>query len=367
MILIDFSSIVHRMIHTSIANIKPSKKDGRFITSEFVGLTKYYILQDLFSIKQEHGPKFGEMVICLDKSSDGYWRKDFYPGYKASRKKGREESEIDYGEVFQEIDGLIKQIKENLPWKVIEVPKAEADDIMLVLAREFNKYEKILIHSPDKDMIQAQRDNENVFQYSALTKKWIVAENKHDHIDHWIMEHVCLGDSSDDVPKVVDHTEFSKPFLDYLNECGYNIKDPMEFKEASISKEEKTKLLVDFDVYKLNRKKESTGVKDIYRDMKFGPAALQKEVQRYGSLDKWLDSHPLYRQHYDRNFTLVMEEGIPSNIWNEIIVRFKEVPTTYNDKAFEQYLIENGLKSILMELPNHFKIQRDLTAEDFGW
>lgn len=367
MILIDFSSIIHRMIHTSVANIKPTKKDGKFITSEFIGLTKYYILQDLFNIKQEHGPNFGDLVICLDKSSDGYWRKDVYAGYKAGRKKGREESEINFAEVFQEIDGLITQIKENLPWKVIEVPKAEADDIMLVLAKEFNKYEKILIHSPDKDMIQAQRDNENVFQYSALTKKWIVPENKHDHMDHWIMEHVCLGDAGDEVPKVVDHTEFSKAFLDYLSDKGYNIKDPMEFKEADISKEEKAKLIIDFDVFKLNRKKESTGVKDIYKDIKFGPSTLQKEIQKFGSLDKWLDSHPLYRPHYERNFKLVMSEGIPTGIWNEIVVKYKEASCSYNDKSFEQYLIDNELKSILMELPNHFKIQRELTAEDFGW
>lgn len=59
MILVDFSSIIHRMIHTSIANVKPTKKDGKYVTSEFIGLTKYYIFQDLFGIKQEHGSKLG--------------------------------------------------------------------------------------------------------------------------------------------------------------------------------------------------------------------------------------------------------------------------------------------------------------------
>jgi 5'-3' exonuclease len=367
MVLIDFSSIIHRMIHTSVANIKPTKVDGKYITKDFIGLTKYYIFQELFSIKQEHGANFGDLVICLDKSADGYWRKDVYPGYKAGRKKGREESEINFREVFAEIDGMIEQIKLNLPWKVIEVPRAEADDIMLVLAQEFNKYEKILIHSPDKDMIQAQRDNDTVFQYSSLTKKWIVPENKHDHMDHWVMEHVCLGDASDEVPKVVDHTEFSKSFLDYLKAEGYTIETPMDFKAATIPNEEKQRLIEEFDVYKLNRKKESTGIKDIYKDIKFGPATLKKKVAEFGSLDAWLDSHPLYRSHYERNFTLVMTEGIPTNIWNEIILSYKEALVEYNDKEFEEYLIENELKSILMDLPSIFKIQRELTAEDFGW
>lgn len=368
MILVDFSSIIHRMIYSSVNSIKPTKKDGKFITSEFIGLTKYYILQELFAIKQEHSSNFGDIIICLDKSVNGYWRKDYYSGYKSSRRKGRDESEIDFGEVFQHVDGLIEQMKINLPWKVIEVPKAEADDIILVLAREFNKSEKILIHSPDKDMIQAQRDNDTVYQYSALTKKWLVPENKHDHMDHWIMEHVCLGDASDDVPKVVDGTEFSKNFLAYLKDAGHvDITDPVTFKSSDIPNNTKHSLIENYDVYKTNRKGESTGVKDIYKDIKFGPTTLQKAIAKHGSLDAWLDSHPLYRPHYERNFTLVMEEGIPSDIWNEIILAFKTADNTYNDKEFEDYLSKNDLKSILMELPNHFKIQRDLTAEDFGW
>lgn len=368
MILVDFSSIIHRMIHTSIKQSNPSKVDGVYVTSEFIGLTKYYIMQNLFTVKQEHGPKFGDIVICLDKSDGGYWRKDVFPGYKQNRKKGREESDVNFSEVFDEIDGLIEQIKLNLPWKVVAVSKAEADDIMLVLAKEYNKYEKVLIHSPDKDMIQAQRDTENVYQYSSLTQKWLVPENKHDHMNHWIQEHVCLGDASDGVPKIVDGTEFSPNFLKYLKENNISIDNPLDFRTTKdVPNETKKSLIESFDIYKTNRKGESTGVLDIYKDMKFGPAALVKAITKHGSLDNWLDSNPLLRQHYDRNFTLVMEEGIPVDIWNNIILAYKEAETTYNDKAFEEYLSTNKLESILMDLPSVFKINRELTAEDFGW
>jgi 5'-3' exonuclease len=373
MILIDFSSIIHRMIHTSVANAKPKMVDGKFATSEFIGLTKYFILQELFNIYQEHNRKFNDIVICLDKSSDGYWRKDFYPMYKAGRKKGREESDINFKEVFSELDELINQIKSNLPWKVVSVPKAEADDIMLVLSREYNTREKILIHTPDKDMIQAQRNTENVFQYSALTKKWIVPENKHDHMDHWLMEHVILGDASDEVPKVTDHTEFSQSFLDYLkeNNISEDFFDVYSFKYGNngiqLSKEYKIKLLDNFNVYKLNRKKESTGIKDVYKDIKFGPSTLQKEIAKFGSVNEWLKSHPLYKEHYERNFTLVMEEGIPNNIWNEIVISYKEADVTYNEKEFKEYLTKNELKSVLMDLPMIFKSTRKLTVENCDW
>jgi hypothetical protein len=355
------------MIHTSIANVKPKIQNKKYVTSEFIGLTKYYIFQDLFNISREHKNNFGELVICLDKSSDGYWRKSIYPGYKSGRKKAREESNINFGEVFKEIDGLIYQIRNNLPWRVVEVNTAEADDIMLVLSREYNKYEKILIHSPDKDMIQAQRDTENVFQYSSLTKKWIVPENKHDHMDHWILEHVILGDGADDIPKVIDGTEFSDRFIEYLESKKVNFRTPFEFKNSGMPIDEKRTILEEFNFYKTNRDGESTGVKDIYKDIKFGPVSLQKKIKEFGSLENWLDSNPLYREHYNRNVSLIMEEGIPSNIWNEIILEYKESNSSYNEKEFIQYLNENSLKSIIMDLSSIFKIDRELTSEDFGW
>jgi phage antirepressor YoqD-like protein len=358
---------MHRMIFSSVSSVNPKLVDGKYVTKDFISVTKYFILQELFSIKQEHQNKFGDMIICLDNAKDGYWRKQVFSAYKESRKAGRDESEVNFPEVLNELSELTSQISENLPWKVIDVPRAEADDIILVLSREFNKHEKILIHSPDKDMIQAQRNTDNVFQYSSLTKKWIVPENKHDNMDHWIVEHVCLGDASDGVPKIVDHTEFSDAFIKFVFEQGYNINNPVEFKNSNISDVEKRNLLESFDVYKTNRKGESTNVKDIFKDIRFGPTNLKKKLKEHGSLENWLDSHPMYKAHYERNYMLVMEEGIPDNIWNEILYRFKNAKTDYNDKVFEKYLIENNLQSLLLELPNHFKISRELTADDFGW
>jgi 5'-3' exonuclease len=355
------------MIHSSIANVKPTLVDGKFITNDFIGLTKYFILQELLKVNQTYSNKFGDIVICIDKPQGGYWRRDIYPGYKACRKKKREESQIIFSEVFKEIDALIDQIHLNLPWKVVTVSKAEADDIMLVLAKEYSPSEKILIYSPDKDMIQAQRSG-NVFQYSSLIMDWLKPENKHSNMDHWLLEHICLGDSADEVPKIVDHTEFSDVFVDYL--CKHGFKKgttPIEFKESTLSQDEKIKLIEDFDVYKTNRKGENTDVKNIYKDMRFGPTTLSKAIEKFGSLDNWLDSHPLYRKHYNRNHTLVMEEGIPDYIRESILEQYKEASISYNPLAFEEYLKGNNLTSIIIDFSTIFRINRDLTADDFGW
>lgn len=357
------------MVHTSVKHMKPSKDESnQYITSEFSGMMLDCIMRELFSIKQEHSGKFGEVILCLDnKTKDGYWRNDVYPQYKANRKNAKDVSEVNFQEVFSYTNKLIEQIEKNLPWKVVSVAKAEADDIMLVLAREYSRYEKILIHSPDKDMIQAQRDTENVYQYSSLTKKWLVAEHKSDDMDQWITEHVVLGDASDGVPRIIDGTVFSESFKKYLSDNNHEITTPIEFRESSIPDEEKIKLITEFDVYIYNRKKENTGVKDIYLKERFGPSTLKKAILEAGSLDEWLDSHPSYRDNYNRNFVLVMEEGIPVDIWNQCILFHKTAIIDYNSKEFENYLSENNLGSLLMELPNHFKLNRSLTADDFGW
>lgn len=367
MILVDFSSIIHRKIHTAVQCAKPRKVNGKLVTQDFINLAKYYILNELFDYKREFSSKFGEIVICLDNAQGGYWRRDVYRDYKSHRKQGRDESEVNFDEVFDEINQLVHQITENLPWKVIDVPRAEADDIILVLSRVYNQHEKILIVSPDKDMIQAQRGTDNVFQYSPFTKKWIKPENKHDNMETWITEHICLGDAADEVPRIIDGTEFSENFLNYLYENDMEVDSPLEFKNSEVPSDKKIELITKFDIYKTNRKGDSTGVKDIYKDLKFGPSNLHKKIKDHGSLDKWLDSNPLYRKNYERNFKLVMEEGIPTNIWNEIVVRFKEASYNYNLVEFSDYLNKNNLNSILMELSNIFNTGRNLSIDDFGW
>lgn len=355
------------MVASSITQVKPNKINGKYVTREFIDYTKFLILQSLITVYKEHKNKYGELVICVDKSVNGYWRHDVFPGYKENRSKNRDESDVDFKEVFQELNGLMEQLVENVPWKVVVVDRAEADDIMLALARLYNKDEPILIHSPDKDMIQAQRGTDNVQQYSSLTRKWIVPETKHESMEEWITEHVCLGDASDGVPRVIDHTEFSDNFLRYLEDLGVSEKTPLEFKNSDMTLERKKEIISGFNIFKKDRKGEDTYIKDIYRKDRFGASGLKKAIEKHGSLDAWLDSHPLYRANYERNYTLVMEEGIPDYIIDAIVKSFREAKTEYNDKVFEDYLKSNNLNSIILELPNVFKINRELTIDDFDW
>lgn len=363
MILIDFSSNMHRMLYSSIRDVE-LQEDGRYITEDYIFFAQHLIMQELYNIYQEHKGKFGNMVLCLDNASGGYWRKDFYDRYKSTRKDVRAVSPFKWDEVFTYINKMLETITDNLPWKVVSVKRAEADDLMLVLARQYHKTEKILIYSPDKDMIQAQKDaNGQVYQYSSLTKKWLVPENKHDDMEDWLMEHVCLGDACDEVPRIVDETIFSDNFKLYLKENNIQIDDPVEF-ERTLTTDKKTQLLENYNVFKYNKKGEEQGL-DIYFKERLGLVTLKKKITAIGSLDKFLDSHPFYRDNYNRNFILVMEDGIPTNIWNQIILEYKEAKEDFDIVNFEKFLDDNQLSSMKMTLS--FDIKREMTIADFGW
>lgn len=363
MILIDFSSTMHRMVAISTKEIE-LQEDGTYNTDDFIYFAEYLILQELYNTFEEHKNKFGNMVLTLDNATGGYWRKDVYPRYKSKRKETKEISPIKWDEVYTHINKLLHSITEHLPWKVVSVKRAEADDIMLTLSRHYNSQEKILIHSPDKDMIQAQKNaNGNVFQYSALTKKWIVPENKHDDMEDWLLEHVCLGDAGDEVPRIVDETIFSDNFKQHLLNNNISIDNPVDFKEK-IDKETKLKLLETFNIYKTNKKGEETEL-DIYFKERIGLSTLKKKIDKIGGLEAFLDSHPMYRENYNRNYTLVMEDGIPPEIWNNIILEYKSAKEELNIVEFEKFLDENNLSSLKMTM--NFDSQSPLTVSDFGW
>jgi len=354
MILYDFSSLIHRSIFTAIKNTNPHKKDKKYITSEYINLCIHKILTELLEVYRFYNSEYKDLVICLDDHSRAYWRKELYPEYKEQRKAIREESEVNYQEVFKHLDVLVKVINDYTPFKSFAVPGAEADDLIAVLTKRYAPFEKILIHSPDKDMIQLHHFGD-VKQYSAITNKFITEEDKG---EHWELCHICLGDVSDNVPKITDNTIFSKNFKEYLKSKNINISE-LEYyhlKDKSIFS----------DYNKLNKKNEL----DIFDNPRFGEATLLKKIKEFGSLDKFLDSNPLYRLQYNRNKVLVLEGGIPAKIETDIIREYNDSATVFNLEKLELYLKHYELNTLIIEFKNLSSQKSDiipLTAENCGW
>ena len=189
MILVDMNqiSLASVMMHLNI-----TKRD-----SVDTGIVRHMILNSLRMYRQNYFREFGELVICYD--SKNYWRREYFPEYKAGRRKSRETSSHDWNDIFECLNTIKSEIRENFPYKVLEVYGAEADDIIAALCGELEfDNGKTLILSGDKDFIQLHRFK-NVKQYSPITKKFINGEDP----TEYLYQHILKGDSSDGVPNVL--------------------------------------------------------------------------------------------------------------------------------------------------------------------
>ena len=156
MILIDFSQ-------TIIAGLMAQLKANDGEMSE--DLLRHMIINSLRNYQKRYAEEYGEMVLCTDAANP--WRRDFYPHYKANRKKARDNDDMDWTLIFDTLHKVKMEIKENFPYRYMYVENAEADDIIAVLCKRTN--EKVLILSGDKDFIQLH--NDRVKQYnSAITE-----------------------------------------------------------------------------------------------------------------------------------------------------------------------------------------------------
>lgn len=162
-------------------------------------MVRHMILNSIRSYRVKFGAEFGELVIACDNTN--YWRRKFFPYYKANRKKAQEKSELDWKSVFECLNKIRAELKEYFPYKVIDVESAEADDVIatLVFSESFsNPTKKMLILSGDKDFIQLHVYG-NVKQYDPTRKKWIT----HSDPLSYKKEHILKGDSGDGVPNIL--------------------------------------------------------------------------------------------------------------------------------------------------------------------
>ena len=187
MILVDMNQV-------TLSNLMVQLGGNKNVEPDFV---RHMVLNSLRSYRSKFQGEFGELVLCYDNKTN--WRRDYFPNYKHSRRKGRKESKLDWNNIFDTLHMIKDELNEFFPYKVLEVDNAEADDIIASVvfhvASEPKNYEKVLILSSDKDFIQLQKYN-FVSQYSPMQKKYV------NGIDPttYIKEHILKGDRGDGVP-----------------------------------------------------------------------------------------------------------------------------------------------------------------------
>lgn len=186
MILLDASSI---FMATIMAQSKTFEEQPELVRHTIFNIIRRFNLQ----FREE----YGEMIICFDSKNN--WRRDVFPEYKAGRKKGRDESDMNWKRIFEITDQTKQELREYSPYRTVEVERCEADDVIGTICERSNTPEPILIISPDKDFVQLQR-YPNVKQYSNMQKKWI--EPVVDPLTD-LEEKILTGDTGDGVPNVL--------------------------------------------------------------------------------------------------------------------------------------------------------------------
>ena len=165
-------------------------------------LVRHMVLNSLRGHNKKFRKEYGEMVIACD--SKNVWRREYFPNYKAGRKATREKSEHDWDTIFSMLHTIKDEIRSFLPYKVIELETAEADDIIATLVKRIqnqvgpNHEKKVLILSGDKDFIQLH--GPNVKQYNPVLNKFV---GKGEDPTIYIKEHILKGDRSDGIPNVL--------------------------------------------------------------------------------------------------------------------------------------------------------------------
>ena len=189
MILLDFSNIIVGSI--MVASRVPDEE--RF-SEDFI---RHLVLNSIRSYRKKYHEKYGEMVICTDYLSS--WRKDAFPYYKAHRKVQREKQQkegVDWKSLFDIIAKITEELEEYFPYKVVQIPHAEGDDVIAVLAKHAK--EPCLIVSSDKDFNQLYK-YKTVRQFSPMKHQMLKG------IDpvRYLKEHIIRGDKGDGIPNIL--------------------------------------------------------------------------------------------------------------------------------------------------------------------
>lgn len=198
-------------------------------------MIRHMILNSLRMYNVKYRREFGNMVICCDAGNT--WRKQYFPYYKANRKKNRDSSDLDFNEIFRILNMVRDEISQNLPYKLIQIDGCEADDVIASLVmetQEFGKDEKVMIISSDKDFIQLQKYG-NVSQFSPMQKKVVTDKNPR----MYLFEHVIKGDTGDGIPNILStddtlvtegkrQTPVSKKKIEHWLENAEDLKSVMD-------------------------------------------------------------------------------------------------------------------------------------------
>lgn len=293
MILLDYSQIC-------IASVMQFQKDLQVGSSnpEAVNIIRHAILSGIKMYKKQFR-QYGQLVICCD--GGNYWRKEKFPPYKACRKTMRDQSSLDWGLIFNTMDEIREDLILHFPYKVLRVPRAEADDVIATMCLYtqthettdhgmFEDKQDVMIVSGDFDFKQLHKFD-NVKQWSPIKKKKVVSDNP----ARDLLEKVLTGDSGDGVPNICSRDDI------FITEGRQT-----PFRKNRID---------DF--------------------AQLGKGACRDDVERHG---------------WDRNVRLVDLTQIPEDIQDSIVSQYESYIVKGDKMSVFNYLVSKRCRMLLNEI-----------------
>lgn len=220
-----------------------------------IKLWKYFVIDSIYKslFKERY---VNEVILAIDDKVS--WRKLYWNRYKESRKKKRDVAKIDWNVFHEEYRNFCEEISKTLPFKIIQVENAEADDIIAVMATKDNG--EYVIVSNDEDYLQLISDR--VVLYNPQKMEFMKCDNP----ELFLVRKCLEGQKKDDI---------------------FNIKTPLDWPEDK-------------------------------RKPGFGPAAADKVVSYPGGYQKWLVDNKLV-ERYNVNRILIDFNKIPKIIRSRIM------------------------------------------------
>ena len=259
LMLIDFNNLMWRTMHVKDVDIHSDVPNVLF--------WQYLIFDNIYQSFTSND-KIDEVVLAIDDRNQ--WRRSYFSRYKESRKVKREKTGINFDFAFDIMNKYIAELKHYMPFKVLKVRAAEADDIIGTLAMVVQ--DKIIISSNDEDYLQCLSDRVKVWNPSK--KEYVKCE----YDPRTFLTMKCLmGQPKDDI---------------------FNVKTPINW-----GKTEET----------FGKKKPG-----------LGPVSAKKIIQE--GLEDWLEKNNVTHR-FKRNMNLIDFTKIPRTIQNRII-------SAYNDYSF---------------------------------
>ena len=304
-------------------------------------LWKYMYINGIFNyIKQFDAD---EVIVAVDSRNN--WRKEVFPFYKAHRKLVRdkddeqgeaEEHWFNYAEYFERYTDLLEEVKTNLPFKVIEVPTAEADDVAAVLtySEELKENEVILI-TTDGDYVQLL-EAPFTSLYTPIKKKFVDCDDPKNEL----LMKIFTGDKGDFVPSIKDIHTFKPEFLEF---CVKKLEIAQSETNAKIKLESNETLLMESTV----EFQKKYGLKP--SRVRGFPVKEAKGIINTDAVETFLSEpeNKELKKKFLRNNKLVNLKMQPKELKEEILVSYTDYTGLPKKKGLFKYFIKNKYNGFL--------------------